>query len=271
MIKSLVKSVVPPRLWTKLRLLRIRSSVARFRPRVVRHVYGGFPLEIELADPLGQGWYDVDWPEQAEIALLAKHRLRGGATVFDLGAHQGVVALMLARIVGAGGRVVAVEANLHNAGVALRNRDRNTAPQLQVIHAAVAESPGTLLFNAGLNGQVDPGDGAWGQVEVQAITIDDLAREHGPPDVLFLDVEGFECQALRGARETLARRPDCYVEVHVGLGLETFGGSVAEVLSSFPEGEYERWIASDAEPGFVPFRDNSPLLTARFFLVALAR
>ena len=44
----------------------------------------------------------------------------------------------------------------------------------------------------GLNGQVDDGSRGWGRVEVPATTIDALSQAHGYPDVLFVDVEGFE-------------------------------------------------------------------------------
>jgi FkbM family methyltransferase len=270
-IKDFARRVLPTWAWARLRRLRVRHDLARYRPRRVRHVYGGFPLEVLLADPLAEGWYDTDWPEPPEITLLKGHRLGPGARVFDLGAHQGIVALMLARVVGPEGSVLAVEANGHNAEVAQCNRDLNRCDTLHVLRAAVAQASGTVVFNEGLNGQVDDGTGAWGRVEVPAFSIDDLARAHGRPDVLFLDVEGFECRALRGARETLTRRPDCYVEVHVGVGLETFGGTAQEVLSFFPEAHYDRFIASDDAPAFTPFRPDSELIRGRFFLVAIAR
>ena len=60
---------------------------------------------------MGAGWYDHDWPELPEIALLKQHGLRPGARVFDIGAHQGVVALMLSKTVGPEGFVLAVEAS----------------------------------------------------------------------------------------------------------------------------------------------------------------
>src|SRR5271167_4070744 len=50
---------------------------------------------------------------------------------------------------------------------------------------------------------------------VPAFSVDDLARTHGTPGVLFIDVKGFECEALRGARETLSSAPDLFVEVHI--------------------------------------------------------
>lgn len=272
-IKAIAQRLVPPRIWTGLRLWKLRRSLARYPARKVRHTYGGISLEIQLMDGLGAGWYDHDWPELPEIALLKLHKLRRGARVFDLGAHQGVVALMLANIVGADGQVVAVEANPHNVRVAELNRGLNQATQLHVIHAAVADKAGVVVFNEGLNGQVEDGSGSWGEVKVPARTIDDLARMFGPPGILFIDIEGFECHALRGAERTMCSHPDCFVEAHVGWGLEKFGGSVDELLSFFPRDYYDLFLAApDANDGrFEAFHPDSPILKDRFFLVAICR
>src|SRR5207244_676791 len=161
-------------------------------PHVVRHTYGSFPFEIYLADRLSVGWYDHDWAELPEITFLCRHKLKLGSRVFDLGAHQCVVALMLAQIVGPTGSVIALDANEHNATVGRRNQELNGIPQLRVLHAAADKQSGTLFFNTNLNGQVDDGTGNFGQVRVPAYSVDDLARQYGMPDVLFIDVEGFE-------------------------------------------------------------------------------
>jgi FkbM family methyltransferase len=272
-LKALARRVLPPAVIGWLRARRVRRMVGRYVPRTVRHTYAGHPLEIRLTDPLAEGWYDRDWPEQAEVTFLRQAKLCPGATVFDLGAHQGVVALILAREVGPGGRVVAVEANPHNAAACEANARLNAAKNLVVRCAAVADRPGTLAFSASLNGQVDDSTGAWGRVEVPAVTIDQLAAEFGPPDVLFVDVEGFECQALRGAAGTLARhRPDICVEIHLGAGLEKFG-SVRELLASLPAGGYEFYRLGLEGPAAVPTPARAEELvaeTARFYLLARA-
>jgi FkbM family methyltransferase len=270
-LKGMMRAVVPPRLWTALRLARLNHSIRSYAARQVRHTYGGFTLDVWLSDPLAAGWYDHDWDEMPEISLLRGRRLRTGARVFDLGAHQGIVALVLAKVVGPTGAVVAVEANRHNAEAARRNRAINHLRQLTIVEAAVADAPGTIVFGEGLNGQVDDGTGSWGRREVPAVSVDGLAREYGPPDVLFIDVEGYECQVLRGARETLVRRPDCFVEVHVGEGLERLGGSVDDVLSHFPDAAYDKYVWTELSPEPVPFAAGSAMMRGRFFLVAFSR
>lgn len=269
-MKQFIKRLIPRRLWAKARLAKLNYLVKNFSVREVQHTYGGYPLKVHLADPLGMGWYDHDWPELPEIAMLKKHKLHSGATVFDLGAHQGVVALMLLKTVEPGGKVIALEANGHNAAVAQKNKDINGAEQLVILHVAAAEEPGKLWFNKGLNGQVDDGSGEWGREEVTAYSVDALAQEFGLPDVLFVDVEGYECQVLRGAKETLRNFPDCFVEVHVGVGLEKSGGSAEAVATFFSPEHYEVYIGSDTD-NFHLREAGSVLPSSRFFLIAVAR
>ena len=58
----------------------------------------------------------------------------------------------------------------------------------------------------------------------------------GAPDVLFVDVEGYELHVLRGARLTLeTHRPDLFVEVHTDAGLERFGDA-DDLLALIPAG-----------------------------------
>ena len=176
--------------------------------------------------------------------------------------------MMLADLVGSDGSVLAVEGMKHNAEVARENASLNGVENLTTLHAAVADQPGELRFFEGLNGSIAR-DGV-GQV-VPAVTIDDLAAEHGQPEVLFLDIEGAEIKALDGAAKTLERGCDLFIEVHVGAGLEDFGGSAAEVLERFPEDRYERLIV-DLESGDVTDHDFSgPPPSGRFGLVALRR
>src|SRR5580693_8639546 len=105
MLKKCARAVLPGPILGLLRSWRIRRRLTRYPARNVHHRYGGFELDIHLADALGEGWYDHDDQELMELQFLRRGRLRAGARCFDLGAHQCVVAVVLAKIVGPTGEV----------------------------------------------------------------------------------------------------------------------------------------------------------------------
>lgn len=240
-----------------------------FAPYVASHVYGGHSFRVFIGDPLAQGWYDHDWARLPEIELLASMgRLRQGARVFDLGAHQCVVALMLAAEVGRSGSVVAVEATGHNAEVARRNLALNGVGNVIVEHAVAAGKEGTVAFAASLNGHVGKTSYAFATVDLPAVTVDSLAALYGAPDVVFVDVEGYEQHVLAGAQKTFDARPDWLVEVHAGVGLEEQGGSVRALLAEFDRRDYRLFVGdSEAGDSYEPLERAAP--ESRFHLVAL--
>ena len=108
---------------------------------------------------------------------------------------------------------------------------------------------------------------------MDACTIDGLVERHGLPDVLFIDVVGFEHRVLCGAERTLRTRPDCFVEVHVDTGLTEVGDTVQDVLTHFSPDDYDLFVASatETEHEFVPIEKARWRLQERFYLVALSR
>jgi FkbM family methyltransferase len=260
--KAALRTAIPEPLYRRYRQIRVHHLVSSFKTRVVEHRYAGFPLKVSLEDPLGEGWYDHGWEEPPEVSALRERGLTTGARVFDLGAHQGIVALILARIVGDEGLVIAVEADPHNADVAKRNVLLNEAGNTLVVSAAVADTPGDALFAEGLNGRLMPGR-EWGKIRVPAVTVDQLAAEHGHPDVLLIDIEGAEAKALAGAKKTIKRGATFLIEVHVGCGLEDLGARPADVIAAF--NGYELLCM---EPGDPVWRELTAELTTRSFLLA---
>ncbi len=272
MLRQVARAIVPVDLRRFLQRRKLARLIANHPRRVVEHRYGEVTLRVELADPLAVGWYDHDWPPLPELVVLGRHRLRPGARVFDLGAHQGVVGLMLAHRVGPGGQVVLVEPNPHNVDACRRNADLNRVPWITIHQAAVADRDGTIAFNGGLNGQAGELSDYCGLTLVPAVTIDALTAEYGPPDVVFIDVEGFECRALAGAGQTFAAHPDWFVEAHVGYGLEAAGGSAEQVLGYFPGAVFDRYVHEEGDPEATPLEAAPPeMLRRRFFLTAVVR
>lgn len=280
-LRSLTRAYLPAWVYGRMRARRIRRYVDRYVPSTITHDYAGLPLTLHLHDPLAEGWYDRDWDEPAEIAELRRGRLRPGARVLDVGAHQGVVALILARMVGETGSVVAVEAERHNVAVAQLNAETNRAGNLTVIHAAAGATAGWLPFADSLNGYVVARAGP-GSVAVPAVTIDDLADRYGDPDVVLIDVEGYESHVLRGAATLIAkRRTDFCIEVHSAALLSAVGSTAADVLKPFTDAQYDLFAApaGDTPPGLgsqelatdwrrVGWKSAAELAGRRFFLVA---
>jgi FkbM family methyltransferase len=259
------RKLVPRPLRTLRRRRRVSRRIASFDERTVVHSYGPHTLSVHLADPMAEGWYDHDWDDLSTLAFLRERGvLRPGARVFDLGAHQGVVALMLAREVGESGLVVAVEAEAHNARLLERNVEINDAGNVRAMHAAGGAQSGFVFFEDGLNGHVERRGGI-GRVRVPTVTVDGLAEEWGPPDLVMIDVEGFEGPVLEGATRTLGNgSTSFFVEVHETA--HKYGAGAEQIVAAFAGFDVHATL-SEEEP-VTPLAGAPP--AGRFFLLALA-
>jgi FkbM family methyltransferase len=273
-----LERVLPASLMSRARVAKFDRARRRYRSHVVEHEYAGVRHRVLIAAPYDER-YDLDWPEVQEIGWLKERRLRPGATVFDLGANSGVFAMMLADAVGPDGRVVALEAHPADVETMARNKELNGLDQIECVHAAIGREPGEIAF--GRHGSVDDGSGRWGDMRVRCMNLDEMAEQYGSPDVVFIDVEGYEYEALLGASATLDAGPDWFVEVHGDEQLGTYGAAVEDVIARFRDAGYDLYAAPDTRyevhpDGSVtpkhPIRPldewPEPLLHHRFFLFA---
>jgi FkbM family methyltransferase len=252
---------LPTPISSKLRFLRDQIAIRTFRPKIVEHNYGGIPLVVSLADSMSAQWYDHDWAELPEIKFLKTVRPWEGARIFDLGAHQGVVALTLARTVGSSGQVIAVEGGRRNFELASENKRLNEADNLIVLHSVVDSTDGSSVsFSSEINGSVSASGSP-----VTSRSIDALTSQYGAPDLVMLDIEGYECHALAGATETLKTCANWCIEVHAGCGLESFGGSAEQVVQIFKDGGYNLYCYAEDE---TEVHSLSAIPPGRFFLIA---
>lgn len=147
-------------------------------------------------------------------AALVEH-LQPGGTFFDVGAHVGFMSVLASRLVGPEGVVVAFEplsANLR------RTQDNVTS------NAGAARFDGRLLALSDRDGRMKL---AVGEKEITARLSEDegmdvdVARldslDVPAPDVIKIDVEGAECDVLRGMPKLLkAHAPTLIIEIHGG-------------------------------------------------------
>jgi FkbM family methyltransferase len=268
-----LRRILPYQVVAALNSVWAEYSFRTFKPRVARHKYGAYEFEVELIDFDGAAWLDKDYDESAfaEITLLRQRKLGPGAKVFNIGANQCIQAMILAREVKPDGFVWAIEPNGRNVQAGAKNCGLNDIDNVRLINAAASSTSGKIRFNSAMNGHVAISPGEAGTFLVEAVTVDDLAAKLGVPDVLYIDVEGFECEVLAGAKSTLdLHAPDCFIEVHLQMGLERYGGSLERVLSFLPSSRYRLFYSNGCDGVFRQVEPNVALPDKRFYLVALS-
>ena len=149
--------------------------------------------------------------------------LAPGAVFYDVGANIGFFTILGARLVGPEGRVIAFEPVPACARAVARNIELNGFTHAEIREAAVGARSGSdrLLV---------VGEASWShlastgrhadvreEIDVDVVSIDELvgAGAIPPPDVLKIDTEGAELQAIEGMRQTIVRhRPAIVCELH---------------------------------------------------------
>jgi FkbM family methyltransferase len=252
-----------------LRVVKRRVEDMTFRERVETHLYCGRPLRVIIADRMAAEWYGSGCARMKELGLLAGRGLNPGGRIFDIGAHQGVVAMMLAGEVGPKGKVIAVEATERNATIARRNAAMNDMP-VEILHAAVARVDGPILFSQKRNGSVALGRSP-GVASVDGYCIDTLSARYGFPDLVYLDIEGYELEALKGAKKTLASRASWCIEVHGDVDLGRFGACNADVSEMFDDSFDLFWSPDNATVDFTPLPHGVTPTHERYFLAAIKK
>ncbi|MGL4551463.1 MAG: FkbM family methyltransferase [Gemmataceae bacterium] len=149
--------------------------------------------------------------------------LRPGMTVYDIGANVGFTALIAARQVTDAGRVICFEPLASNADLIRRNADLNGFRHVQSRQEAVGGADGEAEFFLSASptwGRLADAGAAPAQTGTTRVTVRSLdsvvAAESLPrPDLIKMDVEGAEAEALRGAVRLLAEaRPLMIIELH---------------------------------------------------------
>jgi FkbM family methyltransferase len=180
----------------------------------------GLRLELDLRDNLQRALYATGTYEPALVRFL-RDELRRGDVMVDVGAHVGVHALTAAarlRRLG-GGAVVAFEP-AHDSASKLRAAAARNRLQLTVVEVALGAEPGTADLRA--DPAYDAADAGVRSLHgrgprIQSVpltTFDAWAAEAHLErlDLVKLDVEGAELEALRGMAGSLGRlRPRALV------------------------------------------------------------
>jgi len=197
----------------------------------------GHELEVEDGDYLG---LTINRIYEPEVTHFLERSVRGGQTAIDLGAHVGYFTLLLAKLVGPAGRVIAFEPDPDNFQLLERNVRANGYENVTLHRQAVADRCGQALL---YRSPVNPGDhrlvecAGCEAVEVEVVALDELLPElRGTIQWIKIDIQGAELAALRGMRALLASCPEVTIVTEFcPRALAEFGDDPASLPSLLAE------------------------------------
>ncbi len=178
-------------------------------PEVVETQLGGFRI-LSAADDLAVGRYVRADNYEREVAAVFRRLLKPGMGVLDVGANIGYFTMLSASLVGPGGHVTAVEPNDRNVRLLEASRRLNGFGCVSVLQVAAGRESGLLTLNTSHSNGTTSGLGATQRAVLAARTIpalrlDSVLDQDRRINLIKIDVEGAEYNALLGTRETISR------------------------------------------------------------------
>ena len=199
-------------------LMQVRPTVAvsmlkrvlRLGRRVITNNVGTFWVD-PLSD-MGQGILAEAYEPVLQAAIL--ENLPSGGVFIDVGSNEGFYAVLAAKQVGAGGRVVAIEPQQRLIPVIERNVELNHFKNVTVVNAALSDgqdatgmiwlSPSTIAGGSSLRARYKISQPQAVALKSMDTLFDECAV--ATADVVKIDVEGFEQEVIRGSTELLKAR-----------------------------------------------------------------
>jgi FkbM family methyltransferase len=219
-----------------------RTLIGRSDRDVVNRA--GIAYDLDLSQGIDFAIYLGIYERQTRAAL--RRLVKRDALVLDIGANIGAHTLTLAELVGPAGRVLAFEPTDY----AFTKLSRNLALNPELARRVTARH----CFLAGTDADAVPAAiySSWPLAReeglhakhlgremktetAQARSIDSVLAEIGdrPVSLVKLDVDGFECDVLKGATKLLAEARPVFVMELAPYVLVERGASLEELLSFF--------------------------------------
>jgi FkbM family methyltransferase len=227
-LKTIVRSL--PRSWVKC-VGRLQFKFPALQPLIVAlgkastsgvgPIAGGVGAGLLFDNSGGYPGYSLGTTEPEEQEAFER-LVCEGMTVFNAGANIGFHAVILARLVGPSGHLVCFEPFPQSAAAVRRNLELNGfSDRAKVVESAVSDAEGEAVLSlhggtAEFSISKPRSRDADGEIKVSTVSLDGVASSFGlVPQVITLDIEGAEIDALRGSSELIAKyRPTFVIELH---------------------------------------------------------
>ncbi len=194
-------------------------------------------------------------PPEPEVCYLMARTVQEGMTVVDAGANVGFFTVLLSRLVGPSGRVIAIEPAAENAAKLRENLALNRIVNVKLHRNILAAKAGRgWLYQHIDNGQHSCGGADTIQrTEVEAVTLDAICADELPA-LIKMDIEGSEYEALRGAENLLGRQPPFVVMELNKQALAKMFSCITDIRDWMTQFEYDMFLLHEngSLPTLVP-------------------
>jgi FkbM family methyltransferase len=246
-----------PSWWTVALKQFIGQSRSRifFRQKTISKLVEGERITFFIGDPTGDSWYNNQNDSNAEIRYIKEFlEHTNHSCIIECGSHHGMTTILLSKWA-KNGTIYAFEPVPGNVDILRKNIDLNDCTNVIVIGKVVGSSDGVVKIKNQSNSAVRS-DRSTG-LAVQCISVDQFCSEALiRPDIIKIDVEGFEIDVLKGARDVLAQHPGIFIEIHSEI-LSRYGQTVSNVWEHIDRTAYDIWIQRNDDRPPVPYRGEA--------------
>lgn len=193
---------------------------------VIKDILGS-KMYLDVADRGLSQDLILDGIREAHYVETVQKIVKEGDIVVDIGANIGYYALLESKIVGARGIIYAIEPVPENYDLLKKNIALNTYSNIESYRIAIGNKNGTEKMYVPPQRNLSAitsvsnfrkGEKSVEEIEVSVMTLDELLKDKPYPNVIRMDVEGYEYQIVKGMKKTLGTRLPLTIlmELHCG-------------------------------------------------------
>lgn len=172
----------------------------------------GFRLHLQNHDEAISTAVRLEEEYEPELVRAFKDRIAPKMTVVDLGANIGFYTLLASRLVGPDGHVLAFEPDVHNLALLSKNVEANGARNIEIYPYAVSDRIGVVELHVSPEHPSahsimhDPRSMDLERRRIMAVGLEEFFGTSFCPDVVKMDIEGAEPNAIRGLGRAIANK-----------------------------------------------------------------
>lgn len=167
---------------------------------------------------------------EKESVEILRDQMQTGMKVIDIGANIGFYTLIMRQESGEKGKVTAIEPSPRNFELLERNLNLNSFEDVDTVEKAVGKQKGVenlRMAEAPNLNRVNGIEESENTFRVECTTLDSLCTA---PDMIRMDVEGYEIEILKGMKRILQQEDfKVFMEIHPWKMEEFYGYEIQEL------------------------------------------